>query len=320
MFGAHRPRTLVLWLSVGLLAAACGRSANSPASSPSPTVTRASTAKSPPLIQGFYNGRSVTYLLTDVSTESDAKALSKATRFPVSFVPRLGRVPESSLARLYLFMNGVEGPNPFGFQANVVDSIPGDAAYSPLWRVYAVKWNDASNARALKSAQAIHDAEMVTHEITITKTDLVKNSPVVTREPPLIPGFYDGKSITYLLTDVSVQKDAEDLSKATQFPVSFVPQLGRVPESSLARLYLFMNGVKGPNPLGFQANVVDSIPGEAVYSPLWRVYAVTWKDPSKARLLSSAQDIHDAEMVTHEITIEKTALVKNSPVVGTPAP
>lgn len=134
--------------------------------------------KRPPLIAGFYQGKSVTYLLTDVSTKKDAAGLSKWSGFPVKFVASLGRIPDSSLAKLYLFTNGVKGPNPFGFQANVLDSVPGDSNYSPLWRVYAVKWDASASPKLLKSEAQILQAQKA-GELTITKAPLVKNSPVV---------------------------------------------------------------------------------------------------------------------------------------------
>jgi hypothetical protein len=134
--------------------------------------------KTPPLIGGFFAGRPVTYLLTDVSTRKDAKALSKAIKFPVTFSAKLSTVPDRSLAKLYLFTNGVKGANPFGFQANVIDSVPGQGKYSPLWRVYAVRWNSGTGPRLLKSEQAILSAKAA-GELTITKTPLIKNSPVL---------------------------------------------------------------------------------------------------------------------------------------------
>lgn len=138
----------------------------------------AAKRKTPPLIGGFYNEHSVTYLLTDVSQRKDAKALSKATGFPVSYVPALNRVPDGATARLYLFTNGVAGPNPFGFQPNVLDSVPGEPGYSPLWRVYAVSWKAAATPRELKSEKKILAAERG-GELTIKRTPLIKNSPVI---------------------------------------------------------------------------------------------------------------------------------------------
>jgi predicted lipoprotein with Yx(FWY)xxD motif len=138
-------------------------------------------ALDPPLVGGFYEGEPVDYLLTDVNIEKEAEGLTEATGFPVSYVERLSGVPESATAKLYLFMNGVEGPNPFGFQPNVIDSVPGEPAYSPLWLVHAVEWTDEAEARELRSEGEILDAEQA-GELTISKTELIKNSPVLPSE------------------------------------------------------------------------------------------------------------------------------------------
>ena len=142
------------------------------------TMANAGGERKPPLIGGFHAGRQVTYLLTDVSARKDARALSKATRFPVVFAPKLRRVPDAALAKLYLFTNGVQGPNPFGFQANVLDSVPGQAEYSPLWRVYAVTWKSGASPRQLRSERQIVRAQRA-GQLTIKRTALIKNSPVV---------------------------------------------------------------------------------------------------------------------------------------------
>ena len=162
-----------LLVSLAALAAAFGVALGAQAAG-----TASDAAKKPPLIGGFYAGKAVTYLLTDVSQKKDAADLSKATKFPVAFVPRLNRVPEGALAKLYLFTNGVSGPNPFGFQANILDSVPGQPRYSPLWRVYAVIWNSSATARLLKSERQVLAARAA-GDLTITRTKLIKNSPVV---------------------------------------------------------------------------------------------------------------------------------------------
>ena len=135
-------------------------------------------AKTPPLIGGYYDGKGVTYLLTDVSQAKDAKALSKATGFRVNYVPKLNLAPEGALAKLYLFTNGVKGPNPFGFQANVVDSVPGEPGYSPLWRVYAVTWSKGATPKLLTSEGAILALQKA-GKLTLKRTPLIKNSPIV---------------------------------------------------------------------------------------------------------------------------------------------
>lgn len=177
MRGKRALATLIAVIGAALLLAACGgggggTSATSAATTPSPAPKR------PPLIGGFYEGRSVNYVLTDVSTQKDAKGLSKATKYPVNFVPALANLPDAATAKLYLFMSGVKGPNPFGFQANVLDSLPGEAGYSPLWRVHAVTWARGAKPRLLKSEAEILKAKGA-GEVSIALTPLIKNSPVV---------------------------------------------------------------------------------------------------------------------------------------------
>jgi hypothetical protein len=310
---ARRIRALFAATIAAALLVACDQQDEPAAPAPEPPAAEEPAAQTPPLIGGFHDGEDVTYLLTDISVEAEVEGLSEATGFPVNFVESLGEVPESSTAKLYLFMNGVDGPNPFGFQANVLNSVPGDPGYSPLWQVHAVTWADGEDSRELRSEAEILAAEEA-GQLSIEQTPLVKNSPVVDETPPLIGGFVDGRDVQYLLTDVSVEEEATGLSEATGFPVTFVPSLGEVPERSLAKLYLFMNGVQGPNPLGFQANVLDSVPGDQGYSPLWLVHAATWADDAEPRELRSEAEILEAEEAG-ELSVERTPLVKNSPVV-----
>jgi hypothetical protein len=165
--------------SLGALLVGCGTESETTSGESAPAAAEASAETgAPPLIGGFVDGEPVNYLLTDVSDEKEAQGLSEATGFPVTFVPSLAEVPDSALANLYLFMNGVEGPNPFGFQANVLDTVPGDEGYSPLWRVHAVTWADEAAATELRSEEDILAAEEA-GELTVEETPLVKNSPVV---------------------------------------------------------------------------------------------------------------------------------------------
>jgi hypothetical protein len=90
---------LVLALAAAATLAACGGSNNS--TTASTTAGDGATAGQPPQVSGFYDGKSVDYLLTDISTEKDAKALSDFYKAPVNATPKLGTVPDSSLAKLY---------------------------------------------------------------------------------------------------------------------------------------------------------------------------------------------------------------------------
>lgn len=65
-------------------------------------------------------------------------------------------------------------------------------------------------------------------------------------------------------------------------PTIYVPALAEVPESALADVYIFANGVAPEgtplHPLGFQADIFDSVPGDVAYSPLRRVLRVRWNE------------------------------------------
>jgi len=67
---------------------------------------------------------------------------SNFTGFPVNYDANLKDITRHS--NLWIFKNGVKGPGFMGFQASVVDSIPGDPGYTPLWKVSIAKWKTNS--------------------------------------------------------------------------------------------------------------------------------------------------------------------------------
>ncbi|HEY8477147.1 MAG TPA: hypothetical protein VIN09_09820, partial [Chloroflexota bacterium] len=97
-------------------------------------------------------------------------------RSPVLFVPRLAAVPETALADVYVFTNGVSGMGPMGFQIDVFDSAPGDEGYSPLRSVQLVTWQEGSTPRELRSVDEIRQAA-ARGEVTIQRTGIVANMP-----------------------------------------------------------------------------------------------------------------------------------------------
>jgi hypothetical protein len=56
-------------------------------------------------------------------------------------------------------------------------------------------------------------------------------------------------------------------------------------------LFQFMNGINGSGPMGFQAGIGAANPDDANYSPMWKISFIEWKNPSKARILESVNDI-----------------------------
>jgi len=300
---------------------------------PQPTnlgsVLKLSNANLPlvlPLFKGLYDGKDVFYITTDVSDSDMAAAITKNGNFPVNFAPTLAKAPAESLANIYVFKNGVQGVGQLGFQPDVFDSIPGDPAYSPLWKINYVQWKDPTNATVLGSDNDIADAQSK-GLVTVTFTSIVKNCPIVQwggNEQNTIPaghmkirdsitesGSYgsaqvlnidtqnmkvtfvahrgfgpDGSTIYYIATDASQMSPADALG------VIFANKTqATISTSSAADLYQFSNGITGSGPLGFQSGVGSTKPSDQYYSPMWRIQVITWKDPSSATLLENTNDL-----------------------------
>lgn len=75
-------------------------------------------------------------------------------------------------APIWAFTNGHED------QRNVIDTVPGRKDYTPLWAVRMVTWEDAGDARVLRSAAAIRSAERA-GQLTIAAAPVVVNCPVL---------------------------------------------------------------------------------------------------------------------------------------------
>jgi ABC-type glycerol-3-phosphate transport system substrate-binding protein len=126
--------------------------------------------------------------------------------------------------------------------------------------------------------------------------------------------YAEGKEIYFVHTETSDPEIAKLLSDMMSSPVLLVPGLADVPESAVAKVYVFDNGIEGMGPLGFQPDVFDNPPGSAGYSPLRQIQVVTWADPAQARLLKSAAEVMAAEG-TGEVSIAQPGVVVNMPFV-----
>jgi len=127
-------------------------------------------------------------------------------------------------------------------------------------------------------------------------------------------GYAEGKEIYFVHTEASEAEIAQMLTDMMDSPVLHVPALADIPESALARVYVFTNGIKGKGPLGFASDVFDNPPGTPGYSPLRRIVLVTWTDAARARELKSAQEILNAA-ASGEVTLEPTGMVVNMPFI-----
>lgn len=133
-------------------------------------------------------------------------------------------------------------------------------------------------------------------------------------ELPAGKAYADGKEIFFVHTEASDAGVAEKLTNMMKSPVMFVPSLSEVPQTSLANVYVFTNGIEGKGPFGFQSDVFDNPPGSDGYTPLRNLNVITWSEGVTARELTSATDVLAAE-AAGELTIEQPGVVINMPFV-----
>jgi len=158
----------VLFLSIfvlSLLLAACS-------TQPQGTGTFAQV----PAGRAYAEGNEIYFTHTEASDVGIADKLTNMMKSPVLYVPSLVDVPESALANVYVFENGLTGKGPLGFQPDVFNNPPGTDGYSPLRQIILTKWADGVKATELKSEADILQAEK-DGKLSTTKSGVVVNMP-----------------------------------------------------------------------------------------------------------------------------------------------
>jgi hypothetical protein len=275
-----------------------------------------------PLLKGYEDGSEIYFIATDVSDEKTAAFATNLTGFKVNYAPALAQTPDSARAQAYAFTNGVAGDGPFGFQIPVVNAKPGDEGYSPLWQVNEVTWNDNATARELKSVDEIINAEQKGELSINNNMNIVVNHPAIqwqngslmvredanniTDDTPYTGGQVlnidtenmvvtvvahrgwgpDGKTIYYIVTDATPEMPANMMG------VSHVPINEELVGTPVAPgLFQLTNGINGSGPMGFQAGIGETVPGDQNYSPMWFISFIEWNDPSQASVLETVNDV-----------------------------
>ena len=221
--------------------------------------TAAPAAGHKPVTSGFYRGKQIGYF---------------------DFGP-IKLKAGNKLAPIWTVTNGVAA------QRNIVDTVPGQADYSPLWQLNKVTFKKGMTPRLLTSAAKVRQAEAA-GQVTIQQTGTVVNCPVLGFGQKRIAGFSAGKTIHYY-----------DLG-----PVKVAAGNAVVP------LYALTNGV--PAQHNITGNTIA--PGATDYPPLWGIVHVTWKPSAHKRLLTSFAAVQQAK-AAGEVTLQQTALVVNCPLV-----
>jgi hypothetical protein len=145
-----------------------------------PTMLKLTTPNAPvviPLVKGLYDGKDILLITTEVSDKAMKDQIGNFTGFPVNYDANLTKISQG-IGNLWIFKNGVKGPGFMGFQASVVDSIPGDPGYTPLWKVSIAEWKTGVTPTLLGSDDAIAAAQ-TKGQITVTPTNVVVNCPIL---------------------------------------------------------------------------------------------------------------------------------------------
>jgi len=284
-------------------------------------LSRANVPATIPMHQGYYNGEDVYYIITDSSDPTHADIITKSQGWQVELAPLLKNAPEEALSKTYMFTNGVEGDGVHGYQGEVFTSTPEQTdVYSALTSHVHVTWNEGVTSRVLDSDAMIMDAAE-NKEITLTKVEVVLNMPQIvwpegqmmvkdttlTDTTPYGGGQVldidteemnvtfiahrgwgpDGRTIYYIVTDATPSGPAGMMGV-----VSAPTSASLIANSAAVDLYQFKNGMTGTGPLGFQPGIAAGAPGDANYSPMWRIFMIGWDNPENAQLLETIDDMN----------------------------
>ncbi len=134
---------------------------------------------------------------------------------------------------------------------------------------------------------------------------------------PAVKAYYEGEEVFFVHPEASDEETADLLTDMMASPVLVVPELEQVPDEALSKVYVFTNGIRGDGPLGFQPDVFDSAPGDENYSPLRRLYLVTWNNEVEAREIKTLRGVMEAQE-SGEVKIEAQDTVINEPFLTWP--
>jgi hypothetical protein len=247
-------RAILAGLGMALVAAL---SVSLAAAHPEATAAPQAAPKKQKVLLGFYRDRTVRYF-------------------------DYGRIrlrPGNKLAPIWVFANGASG------QRFIVDSVPGQRAYSALRRVNTVTWSADATPRVLRSASAVRTARSQ-GDVTVTSTSRVVNAPLLGFGQTRHAGFAKGRTIHYY--ELGLVKVA--------------------PGNEVLPIWTFTNGVRG------QSNIADVVPGTTAYPPLWRVIEVTWKPGAERSLIRSFEALEQARKAG-DVTLKRTTMIVNCPFV-----
>lgn len=255
------------------------------------------------LHRGLFEGKDVHFIRTDASDRDFASAEG------LVWVPKIAALASGGpAADVFLIEGGVPEQSP------VLSTEPGRGDFTPAWRVNRAVWEGEPSM--LRSVKDVEDAEH-RGKLRVERTSIIMNAPVVRwsggemsvddeRRVYLGPGQLlerpDPRTgtvtfklhecfpgVRYIVTDTALQPMAEGMH------VVHSPGLaGSTAKGATGRTNVFMNGVPGSGPMGFQPSVFDSQAGDPAWSPFWDHMTYSWKDGIDPEILRDEAAIHTA--------------------------
>ncbi|MEX2556514.1 MAG: hypothetical protein WEB06_12920 [Actinomycetota bacterium] len=256
------------------------------------------------LHRGVVEGKDVFFIRTDASDEAYAKAEK------LVWVPKLsGLASRGPAGDAYLVTGGTAD------QAVVLSSEPGRTDFTPAWRINRVSWQ--AEPRPLRSVAEVKAAE-TKGDVSVERTSIVMNGPVVKWSTGELPVDTERKvylgggqlleppdatamrvmfklhecfpGVRYIVTDVSLKPMSEGMKIAHSAALN-----GASGARATGRTNVFMNGMKGSGPMGFQPSVFDTSAGSPAWSPYWDHVTWAWNAGRTAKILRDEGSVLAAE-------------------------
>jgi len=254
------------------------------------------------LHHGVFEGDDLYFIRTDTSDQTFAQAEG------LVWAPKIAGLAAGGLTGDAYLVEGAPD------QPAVLSSAPGRPDFTPAWRINRVRWKGSQ--KDLASVGEVQDAESA-GDLTVERTEIVLNGAVVSwgseemsvdgerveylgggqlLEPPDTAGMRVSfklhecfPGVRYIVCDTSLEPMAEGMH------VVHSPRLADSPSAAATgRTNVFMNGLEGPGPMGFQPSVFDSEAGDADWSPFWDHMTYAWGDAVEARVLTTEEEVHAA--------------------------
>jgi len=136
---------------------------------------------------------------------------------------------------------------------------------------------------------------------------------------PMIDGYYNGEKVYFIHTELSDEKMANMMTSMVNFPTLYTSDLENISDEDLGKFYVFTNGIAGTGPYGggpffFQIDIFDTVPNSDGYSEFRVPQLVTWNDDSTPRILTSVNELLDAE-TNGELSIQSADFVVHLPMI-----